>query len=1073
MPAYRLLQHKNFTQSLSALPPTAQRKAVWAQVLLGASGRTPVVKGTMGRNARWRRTPVQGNHYYLWWIPQSESGLERNGHAGPNGARNTILVHSVRHHDQTDQPVNLGALDDYVQVPIDTLDPRFDEQRAISRPPTPGAVNVATIKGLPGSGKTIALLYLLRDLLARDDGGRILYVTYTARLKRAAQEFVEAQYVARTGNAPESLRERLRIVTLNELVGELTELAIYMEPFAELKEFQAFLDRQNPAELGPWRAYPRTLFTEIRAYLLGRDFPTDYDWAQENLGGSSVDLLTYAEERGLELDEAEIVHNLAHRLRHMRYFRDQTAARAALTELIAGNAPDWLAGLDALVIDEVQDLTLVQIALVAELLRLRARAQDGRALTLTVAGDESQIVQPSGFDWGMTKYMLGEQIGIWPDEYEFQYQRRAPDNLAQIIDNSWRFYSHLPKTARPSAKRERVLTERGGEEELGQIFVTAPPDASFRAADLLGVLAGEDGEDDDLHEHAAALRTAIDGLAGEDLPWAALMAELSSRPGRALVDLTETLVAQLPAQAGALADEIVYLPREIKGLERHTILIHGLNDLYERALALSADEGKGNIPRFEARRLFDEMRVALSRSTNRLILLEPSGAPVLAELGIDEIDGASSLGWADLILAMQTEEMSEIEAIEGYLREVEDLIELDKWQQAVARNRRAARLAHRIGDGALQRQAERQHVLIHLQQADRLLAREAWREAYGANRTARELAAAADVTELWSQIDEQLGRIQTVAAEQVADLLTEAAEKRAAGAPAAAYAAATRARDLIALLPPGEAVQAVSDAVADAAWEWAIQLVADAEEEVPAQVAELLAESAAMMTDQGNDAGATGLQLLSERYATLPRRRNLSDEDVSRVLDFAEEYLAQLEPLQPEPVAYAHLVYWLRDTYAALEEHFPLYYRWSALAQRVGALTGDDAYRTDVLHLEQRLDAIFERAGAMQQLWDGDLDLQRFRILLAGLHGDHAAASTSWEALDEVPQAADEARLAGDMERAYQLLRQAKLPIDEELATAVKLLRLLDQVEQKHSNLRPNERAAILQRIAALTEKLN
>ena len=79
MSEYRLLQHKDFERSLQDLSPTTQRKTVWAQVLLGTRGRTPNVKGTMGRNARWRRTPVQGNHYYMWWIPQSESLLSRRG----------------------------------------------------------------------------------------------------------------------------------------------------------------------------------------------------------------------------------------------------------------------------------------------------------------------------------------------------------------------------------------------------------------------------------------------------------------------------------------------------------------------------------------------------------------------------------------------------------------------------------------------------------------------------------------------------------------------------------------------------------------------------------------------------------------------------------------------------------------------------------------------------------------------------------------------------------------------------------------------------------------------------------
>ncbi|MEZ4609843.1 MAG: hypothetical protein R2838_06275 [Caldilineaceae bacterium] len=67
---------------------------------------------------------MQGNHYYMWWIPQSESPLAdatidisgdlTDGNGG-NGADavNTILVHSVRHHDRTDEPIRTGSLTEY------------------------------------------------------------------------------------------------------------------------------------------------------------------------------------------------------------------------------------------------------------------------------------------------------------------------------------------------------------------------------------------------------------------------------------------------------------------------------------------------------------------------------------------------------------------------------------------------------------------------------------------------------------------------------------------------------------------------------------------------------------------------------------------------------------------------------------------------------------------------------------------------------------------------------------------------------------------------------------------------
>ena len=127
MAEYRLLQHRKFDESLHHLSPSTQRKVVWAQVLLGTRGRTPNVKGTLGSNARWRRTPVQGNHYYMWWIPQSESALPRSMANGtPQDDTRTILLHSIRHHDLTDQPITVGVPSDYEPVDVGGLEPRFE-----------------------------------------------------------------------------------------------------------------------------------------------------------------------------------------------------------------------------------------------------------------------------------------------------------------------------------------------------------------------------------------------------------------------------------------------------------------------------------------------------------------------------------------------------------------------------------------------------------------------------------------------------------------------------------------------------------------------------------------------------------------------------------------------------------------------------------------------------------------------------------------------------------------------------------------------------------------------------------
>ncbi len=1082
MSEYRLLQHKDFERSLQDLSPTTQRKTVWAQVLLGTRGRTPNVKGTMGRNARWRRTPVQGNHYYMWWIPQSESLLSRSGNdvddanfsadsagtAAPGDTAdsvNTILVHSVRHHDQTDQPIRVGDLSEYRSIPVDTLDPRYEEQYEISEYLGASDISVATIKGLPGSGKTIALLYLLKDLLNQPGDGQILYVTYTPRLKRAALEFIESQYAGDNAD----VRKRVRVATLNEIMHDMTGVFTYAEPFAELDEFYAFIERQNPTDLGPWRKYPRTLFTEIRAYLLGQDFPASYDWAQENRGGGGIDLAEYALDRGIDLEAAAIAAKLADRVRHMPFFRDQAVAHRALGQLIKGKAPAWLAKLDALVIDEVQDLTLLQIAFLSELVRARTRVDRKRPMRFAVAGDESQIVQPSGFDWGMTKYMLGEQLDVWPDEFNFEYQRRSPDNLADLIDSSWSFYARLPKQLRPSARSQRVIADPSADvANQGRIFLAAVPSEEASAAEL-----------EALKQQFIAAERPLPDFFDDDLPrsdqlWAALLTEISERPGRALVDLTEQLRVDSHSEAIEGADEIIFLPREIKGLERTTIFIHGLNVAYERAIDLCQDSGDGNIPRFEARRLFDEIRVALSRSTDNLVLLEAADAPVLQALDIEYVDGCVEMGWADLIETLQTEEMSELEAVEGYLREVEDLYERDKWEQAFARNRRAHAMALRMGDRALQREADIQYAGGILLQADTLLYRNRWREAHERNREARDFAANVNDTALWRRIDEQRDLIVQEATGQVRTFLDAADSERRQKQYEQAYDHAKLAYDLGSIVLDAETRRDVSDAIGDICWQWAGHLIDTSDtDETGRRVAELLGESARIMELDGNQGGAEALRILSRRYATLPLRDEMSDEQILSLLDLARQYVEVVAPLHPERIAYAHVQRWLTNAFANLGERFTLYYAWSSTAEQICTLIDDTSYLARVIQLEQRLNTILDRSGPLSSLWDGDEDLARFRALAVGVHGRHDESSLAWEALGDPLRAAEQARAAGDMERAYQLLRAANAPISEDLATTIKFLRLLEQIELKGYAYSDNERQMLRDRLERLRATLD
>jgi hypothetical protein len=1032
--AYRLLKHKDYDRTARRLPQIIQNKALWAQVLLGMRGRTPSVKGTLGINARWRRTPVQGNHYYMWWIPRSESLLDPTQPepvVNDQNTTNTILIHSIRHHDETDEPIDLGSLADYEEVSIARLDPRYDEQFALSQQVNHEQVALATIKGLPGSGKTISLLYLVKDLVQRPDIRKVLYVTYTGRLKRAAREFLLAQ--------DEFLSQAVTIHTLSEVEKELTKLPTAIEPFTELRNFTKYVDLQNNTTLGPWRRYPQTLYTEVRAHLFGKHFPPSYTLPPGKMrellartGGSAA--ASYAAARELSLPTATLAFNFAERLQGSSFFQDQRAAQRGLELLQRGKLPTWLAELDALIVDEVQDLTLVQIALLGELVRARLRRRPDAPFVFAVAGDESQIVQPSGFDWGLTKDLLGEQIGLWPEEFEFHYQRRAPRNLAQLIDNTWRFYRHLPKTQRPSAHRHSFAYEpedRLDSENPGRILLCATPPVQPSTM----------------------------------ASWSALLTELADKPGRVIVDLSESLRTTLAGAQSNPEDEIIFLAREIKGLERATVLIYGLNAAYERARRLCDSHDDDNIPRFEARRLFDEIRVALSRSTEKIVLLEPPDAPVLAELGISELPGVGTLAWDLLLDTLQSEERSDLEVVEGYLDEVDDLFERSLWEQGYRRNRRAYDLAVQIGDRALQREAEEQFIRGYLNEATSLLQSEEWLPAYERNRQAADLAARFTDPLLLDEVEDQFAAIQTALAEQARRLITQALDVRPRQH-AVAYAAIYAAQTLAEKIPTDhQLVGEVDEALTLLAWEWAALLInASYAPAAAQQAATLLAEATGAMRRQSDEVGANATALLAERYRTIPQADQLDEAQIMALLTYTERYVQLVQPLASVPAAYLFAERWLRESLASLAAHTGLYYRWAMLAQHFATLVPTFDVDEPLWDLENRLKLLLDQ-GKRER---GDPAIAKFLALVAGYNGDAQAASITWEQLGELGVAADYAREAGDLERAFRLLHQAKINVPEELATAVRATRLLQQLRTKHTNLRPAERRALLSELETL-----
>lgn len=1053
MAGYRLLKHRHYEDTAARLPESIRRKALWAQVLLGTRGRTPNVKSTTGYNARWRRTPVQGYHYYLWWIPLSESELASRGANGD--AASTILVHSIRHHDETDEPLYLRSLEEFEEARLETLDPRFEEQTAVSHQVQLMPVIPATVKGLPGSGKTVTLFYLVRDLVLDQGLEHLLYITYTSRLKRAAREFLAAQ-------SPE-LMKRVHIRTLAELGKEILEkeiadLPVPLAPMVEAEAFRQFLERQPAGMAGIWRRYPLALYTEIRAHILGRTFPPDYPLPERRIAEvvfteGHFDVRAYARARGFTLETATAAARIAERVRGDRFFLDQVVAKRALARLRQADTkaskkgthqlPSWLRAIDGLVIDEVQDLTLLQIALLAELARMRVQE---RPLPFVVAGDESQIVQPSGFDWGVTKDLLRETLNANPQEFEFRHQRRSPRNLAYVIDNAWNFYIHLPKPLRPSANRQSFVDDAGIELSAS----SHAPDAAEEKGRLL----------------ICPLPKAMQ----QDTPeaerrWKEFMTELAELPGRALIDLTGRLPRTLE---GDRAEEVLFNVREIKGLERNTVLIVGLNDLYEQAMVLihAAEEQKEKPPLLEARRLIDEMRVAISRSTDKLILLESPQAPVFKELGIEAFDDHHRISWDGLRDLLRTEQMSEIEVIEGYLDEVDDLIERRRWEQARARNRRAYEFAVQIDDRALQRDAQAQYVQIFLHEAEAALEQEQLDEALRLNRQARQLAAELGDPTLIDDADAQRDALRRAVDSQLQALIARQADF--AADPAAFYQELRQFAPLVEALGDATLLAAFDEACLAAGWRLGESLLQRGPE-AGAQLAALFEELASIMAHEEDETGARLAHIVAGRYESLPHAVPLGREQVQALLGFIDEYLRAAAPLRLERAAYVFVAAWLEEGYASLGEERGLYYDWAVRAERYNTLAGYPELDDRLWDLENRVELA---EGPDWTTQSRDPDVLRFAAFIAAYHERPHDASIAWEKLGELELAVYQARKAGELERAYHLMRQTRQAIPDAFSTAVKLARQAEQLIHKSQELTEGERRTLVERLTHLIAAL-
>ncbi len=257
-----------------------------------------------------------------------------------------------------------------------------------------------------------------------------------------------------------------------------------------------------------------------------------------------------------------------------RYFPELALAwRAAhaLTPSPHRNEPT-LPVYGCIAVDEVQDLTPLEVYVILCLSR-RVNSGGHRA-SLLLAGDEAQTVRATDFEWAWLNDMLHEAFGQ-PQEFRLSVNLRSPRRIAELVNRAWDLYGYLDKQDRPSGTGYAEIDDDSPDQVLYSAFPTSE--------------------------------------------LAPLLTEFARREGLTLVAFDKSKLPErfLP---------FVLSPAEVKGLDFQSVCLLDGGELLRRIVDMRAT---GAADALAKRLAIDQLRVALSRPTERLIWLDASPEPAI------------------------------------------------------------------------------------------------------------------------------------------------------------------------------------------------------------------------------------------------------------------------------------------------------------------------------------------------------------------------------------------------------------------------------------------------------------
>ena len=347
-----------------------------------------------------------------------------------------------------------------------------DAQEAVRRLPAP-----VVLVGSAGSGKTAVTLAKLREAQ-----GKVLYVTQSAYLAQSARALYDAHGYDNPDQEADFLSYREFLETLHVPPGR--ELSF--------NAFRGWFDRHRVAAKALGELDAHALFEEFRGVI----------GAQPTGPLSLAEYLDLGQRQSLLAPAArEAAHALFGRYR--QWLADTGQFDLNLV------AHDWQARAEAVydfvVIDEVQDLTAVQLALV--LACLKAPGQ------FLLCGDSNQIVHPNFFSWAAVRALFWQGLAGQAAQHQQLQVLQANFRNTKAVTELANALLKIKQARFGSIDRESNFLVRSTSGEPGEVTLVRAKDEALQRIDATTRASARHAvivlRDEDKAQARAQLRTPL------------------------------------------------------------------------------------------------------------------------------------------------------------------------------------------------------------------------------------------------------------------------------------------------------------------------------------------------------------------------------------------------------------------------------------------------------------------------------------------------------------------------------------------------------------------------------------